>query len=111
MNEGLKAEILAELKIELKEEPNLDDQLLEVKVNNAYREVKAARDYPNWYTDAMIEADMAKFYTHIKSIAMYDYAKIGAEGQESYNADGENIKYLDRNKLFSGVLPLVRTLG
>lgn len=108
MNEGLKAEILAELKIELKGETNLDDELLLIKVNNAYREVKVARNYPEWYTDAMIEKDMEKFFTHIKSIAMYDYSKIGAEGQDNYSADGEVIKYSNRAKLFDGVLPIAQ---
>ena len=108
MNEGLKAEILEELKIELKEEPNLDDQLLEAKVKNAYREVFTARSYPAWYTDVMKEKDMENFYVNIKSLALYDYAKIGAEGQDSYNADGENIKYSNRSDIFNGVLPIAR---
>lgn len=108
MNQELKAEILAELKSELKAEPNLDEELLEVKVNSAYREVKMARRYPTCYTDNMIEKDMENYFSQIKAIAMYDYVKIGAEGQENYSADGEVIKYSNRDNLFSGVLPLAR---
>lgn len=108
MNAELIDEITEELKIELKDEPNLDDQLLTSKVKSAYREVKAARKYPTFYNDAMIEKDMENFYSQIKALTMYDYLKIGAEGQDQYSADGENIKYSDRNAIFDGVLPIAR---
>lgn len=80
--------------------------LLTSKVNNAYREVQAARKYPPSYTATMIEADMEKYYTQVRSIALFDYNQIGAEGQSSYNQDGVSVSYVDRNKLFHGVLPI-----
>ena len=101
----LQAEIVEELKIELKEE-DVDEQLLEVKVKSAIREVKTARKYPRSYAEAIVEADLEAYYSQIKSIALYDYTKIGAEGQDKYAADGESISYEDRNRLFAGVLPI-----
>ncbi len=103
------ASVIADLKIELKNEVDFDAEILAVKVKNAVREVIAARNYPKSYTDAQKNADLLEYYTNIRAIALYDYTKIGAEGQSQYSADGESIHYLDRNKLFAGVLPIART--
>ena len=106
---SLETSIINELKIELKNEVDFDVEILTLKVSNAYREVKMARNYPKSYTEERIEEDMDNYHSNIRSIAMYDYNKIGAEGQTQYSADGESIHYLDRDKLFVGVLPIART--
>lgn len=108
MYEVLQAEIVDELKIELQNEQGFSEELLTAKVKSAIREVASARNYPPEYTDAFKEKDMDNYYSQIKAIALYDYTKIGAEGQESYSADGESIKYADRKTLFAGVLPFAR---
>lgn len=102
-------EIINELKIELQNEVDFNSDILALKVSNAYREVKLARNYPSTYTETMIAADMENYYINVKNLALYDYNKIGAEGQSQYSADGESIHYLDRSKMFSGVLPIART--
>lgn len=84
--------------------------LLTSKVRNAIRDVKTARKYGAAYTEAMIEADLTeKYYSNIRSIAMYDYNQTGAEGQTQYSADGTSIHYVSREKLFSGIIPMGRT--
>ena len=105
----IEAAVIADLTIELKNEFDFDPEILVVKVENAFREVKAARNYPKTYTDEMIMEDLDRYYTNIRSIALYDYTKIGAEGQTQYSADGESIHYLNRDKLFTGILPIART--
>ena len=100
--------IIEELTIELQNETDFSVDLLTAKVKSAIRECKTIRDYPSFYTNAQIEKDVVKFYSQIKDISMYDYCKIGAEGQESYNADGESIYFDDRNKLWYGVRPIAR---
>ena len=106
---NIETSIINELKIELKNEVDFDAAILALKVSNAYREVRAARNYPKSYSEDRITEDMLNFYSNIRAIAMYDYNKIGAEGQSQYSADGESIHYLDRNKLFNGVIPIART--
>ena len=109
MIDNLKASIVAELTIELKNEVDFDAEILNVKVVNAIREVKAARNYPKTYSERAILEDLENnYYSNIKSIAMYDYTKIGAEGQTSYSADGEKIDYIERDKLFTGIVPIAR---
>jgi len=109
MIDNIGASIIADLTIELKNEVDFDAQILGVKVKNAIREVIAARNYPKSYTDEQKKADLNDYYSNIRAIALYDYTKIGAEGQTQYSADGESIHYLDRNKLFAGILPIART--
>ena len=100
--------IIEELTIELQNETDFNAELLEVKVASAIRECRTIRNYPDSYSEMRIEKDLTKFYSQIKDVAMYDYVKVGAEGQESYNADGESIVYEDRNKLWYGVRPIAR---
>lgn len=101
--------IISELTIELQGETDFNADILALKVHNAYREVKQARNYPKSYSVETIAEDMENYYSNVKAIAMYDYNKIGAEGQTQYSADGESIHYVDRNKLFAGILPIART--
>lgn len=108
MYEALQTEIIDDLKIELQNEEGFSEELLTIKVKSAIREVAAARSYPSSYSDMFKESDMANYYTQIKALAMYDYSKIGAEGQDNYSADGENIIYSDRRELFDGVLPIAQ---
>jgi len=110
MMEDFIKSIVDELTIELKKEVDFDAEILALKVSNAYREVKLARNYPSSYSDEMIEKDMQNYYSNIRAIALYDYNKIGAEGQTSYSADGESIKYVDRKECFSGIVAIARTV-
>lgn len=103
-------EIIEELKTELSttEGERFSSELLTSKVKSAYRDVKAARRYPASYSEAMIESDMENYFSQVKEIARYDFNQIGAEGQTSYSQDGVSVHYVDRDKLFYGVLPIAR---
>ena len=104
----VKDRVIESLKTELEvtEGEKFNEQLLISKVNNAYAEVKMTRNYPSTYSESAIDDDMEKFYTSIRSIAMYDYNQIVAEGQTSYSSDGTSIRYLNRDKLFHDVIPI-----
>lgn len=106
MYEALQAEIVNDLKIELQNEEGFSEELLVAKVKSAIREVASERKYPLYYSELHRERDIENYYSQIKAIALYDYSKIGAEGQDNYSADGESIRYSDRKELFSGVLPI-----
>jgi len=104
----MREEIIEELKTELTitEGDKFNESLLKSKVYSAYRAVKTARKYPPSYTEAMIEKDMEKYYSQVRDIALYDYNQIGAEGQTQFTQDGVTVHYLERDKLFYGVLPI-----
>lgn len=105
-------EIFDNLKSEIENDEvqcdKLNEALLRAKVDGAFREVKKARNYPKSYTEEMVEKDLTDYYSNIEAIARYDYNQIGAEGQTQYTADGVTIRYVDRDKLFAGVLPISR---
>lgn len=109
MTNDIETTLTEELEVELESEVDFSVDILRVKVRNAIREVIAARNYPESYSEERINNDLQKYISNIRSIALYDYTKIGAEGQSQYSADGESIHYLDRNKLFTGILPIART--
>lgn len=105
-------EIFENLKVEINADDSQSDKvnepLLRLKVEGAYRDVKRARNYPSHYAEGRVENDMLNYYSNIESVARYDYNKIGAEGQSTYSADGTSIQYLSRDSLFRGVYPISR---
>lgn len=104
----VKEDVFIALKTELEitEGAMFNETLLESKVNGAYEDVKMARNYPSSYSEKDINNDMERYYSTIRSVALFDYNQIGAEGQSSYNADGTSIHYLNRDRLFKGVVPI-----
>lgn len=106
--EEMKAEIITDLTTELMVTDGdlFNLPLLTSKVNNAVMEIKSARRYPKSYDDERVEDDLVTFYSQIRSLALYDYNQSGAEGQTSYSGDGNNIHYVDRDKMFAQIIPL-----
>lgn len=105
---GLQDELIADLTIELRNEPTFDSSVLAQKVVNAIREVKKARKYPSYYPSELIYSDLYEFYSNIRNIALYDYNLVGAEGEQTHSENGISRSYVDRKSLFNGVLPLTR---
>lgn len=108
MEVGLQEELIADLTIELQKEPTFDSSVLTQKVVNAIREVRKERKYPSYYSSEQIDKDLYEFYSNIRSIALYDYNKMGADGEQSHSENGISRSYVDRKSLFNGVLPLSR---
>ncbi len=109
MSISLEQEIVVDLTAELSiSDENFNPDLLLSKVRNALREVKKARKYPVYYTDSQIDRDLYDYYSNVRNIALYDYNLIGAEGQTSSSENGTSRSYVDRNGLFSGIIPLSR---
>lgn len=108
MSVSLQDELIADLSVELSNQPTFSTSVITQKVINAIKEVKKARRYPAYYTDEQINADLHEYYANIRNIALYDFAQIGAPFQSSHNENSTNRSWTDRNKLFSGILPIAR---
>lgn len=108
MNVGLQEELLADLTVELEDEPTFSSSKLEHKIINAIREVKRARKYPVTYTEEQIEKDIYNFYSNIRNIALYDFNQIGIEFQVSSSENGTTRAYLNRAELFDGIIPIAK---
>ena len=83
--------------------------VLAIKVKAVVRELLNIRQYEHsGMTDAEIEADINRYYTQCMNVARYDYNQLGAEGEATHNENGISRSYIDRGKLWSGVVPFAK---
>lgn len=107
--EELIAELMEELKIELKDEQGEPDEaILKVKLKNAIREVKSARGYLPSHDADFILNDLQNYIANIKDLTIYDYNQIGAEGESSHDENGTGRTWKNRNSCFSGIVKFVQ---
>lgn len=106
--EELILEILEELKIELSIYSEVHLKLLESKMHSAKREVERARKYPKYYTEEMIEEDLIDYISNIKSLVIYDFRHVGAEGELSHSEPGISRSFIERKECFAGIVPLCK---
>lgn len=99
-------EIYDELSTELGISDETDLSMLLVKVKNAYREIKKLRNYPDSYTDDMVDKDTKKYFSNIRKLAMYDYNQIGAEGETSHSDNTGSRAWANRNTCLEGVVAI-----
>lgn len=102
----LKEAVVADLTTELGKDEDFEESVLEAKVSQAIREVKAARKHPSNYTDEMIARDLERYYSNVYNIALYEYNQVGADFQSGHSENGVNRTYSDREKLFYGIIPI-----
>lgn len=104
--DSLVYEISEELIEELCISESTDLLALNSKVRNAYREVKRIRNYPDEYSNEMIEKDMERYYSNIRNLALYDYNQIGAEGELSHSDNTGSRSWANRNTYLEGVVAI-----
>ena len=107
--ESLKTEIIESLGKRLSSEASYNQEVLEDIVSDAIDEMKKARRYPSNYSEEDIANDLYSYKSQIKKLCLYDYSKDGADGQSIHSENGIYRMYEERNKCFSGVLPLCKT--
>lgn len=112
MNVGLKDEIIAELTIELKNEPTFDADILAIKVRDAYRKVRSRKCYENTsYTDEQIEKDLYdRHYQDIKDVALYNFSIQGANFQISHNENNISRTWRTEDEILANVKSFVKIL-
>ena len=107
----MQTELITDLTAELTiTDANFNSDLLTIKVKNALKDVQKARNYPSTYTAEMIDSDIKKYYSQARAISLYDYNMVGAEYEESHSENNISRVFVERRKLFAGIIPLSRTL-
>lgn len=107
----MQTELITDLTEELTiTDANFNSDLLTIKVKNALKDVRKARNYPSTYTAEMIDSDIQKYYPQARAISLYDYNMVGAEYEESHSENNISRVFVERQKLFAGIIPLSRTL-
>lgn len=86
--------------------------VMQVKVKAVVRELISMRNYElSGMTDEEATADLNRWYTQCLNVARYDYNQLGAEGEESHSENGISRKYVERERLWAGVIPFARVGG
>ena len=110
----LKEEILMDLIAQLEDEVGFKEEVVQSKLNIAFREVLQARTmkfggrYPSSMTEEEQYNDLSQFTSHIFNLALFDYNTIGIEFQTSSTENSTTRTYRDRDRLFNGIVPLSR---
>nr|DAN90037.1 MAG TPA: tail connector protein [Bacteriophage sp.] len=87
-----------------------DDLLIEQLIKQATEDVKNRRNYPDSYTEEMITEDLKQFEGVIVNLVVYDHSQAGEAFMASYNENGVNRTWRDRDSLFVGVFPFAKVL-
>ena len=83
--------------------------VLAVKVKAVVRELLNIRNYEqSGMTEWAIKEDINRYYTQCMNVARYDYNQLGAEGEDTHSENGISRKYIERGKLWSGVVPFAK---
>lgn len=110
----LKEEILMDLVVQLEGEVGFKEEIVQSKLNIAFREVLQARTmkfggrYPSSMSEEEQYNDLSQFTSHIFNLALFDYNTIGIEFQTSSTENSTTRTYRDRDRLFNGIVPLSR---
>ncbi len=100
-------EVIAELTTLYSDQPTFNAEKMAVIVANVVDEIKVARNYSKvGYTDKQIIADLYNYKSNIKKLAEYDFATFGAAHQTSHSENSTSRTWIDRNKLFSGIVAI-----
>lgn len=99
--------VIADLTTMYEDQPTFNADKLAVIVSKVVEEVIKARNYRNaGYTDEMISADLFNYKTNIYNLSEYDFAQFGAPHESSHSENSVNRTWVDRNKLFSGIVAI-----
>lgn len=87
-----------------------DNPYIEQLIKQAKNEVVSKRNYPESYTDEKISEDLKQFEDVIVNLAVYDHSQAGEAYMASYLENGISRSWKDRDSLFVGVFPFIKSL-
>lgn len=91
-------------------EPTFNSDKIAVIVNKVIEEVIQARKYRDrGYSDERIESDIVNYRSQIYNISEYDFIHIGGAWETSHSENSINRTWIERNKLFAGIIPLAKS--
>lgn len=107
MAEIIADKIISDLSTMYSDQPTFNVDKVTVIVNKVVDEVIKVRRYREEnYSDEQIEADLNNYKSQIYSLSEYDFAHIGAPGELSRTENSTSRTWIERNKLFAGIIPL-----
>lgn len=112
MSVGLEQEIIAELTIELQNQPTFNAEILAIKVRDAYRKVRRRKLYENTsFSEEQIEKDLYdKHFQDIKDVAKYNFATMGADFQTSHSENSVSRVWRTEDEILGNITAYVKVL-
>ena len=99
------------LALEMSSDPTYNADVVASKVSAVVRELVQRRRYKrSGMSDYDIEEDLENYYPQALNVARFDYNTIGAEGQERHTENGIDRSFIERGKLWAGVVPISRVI-
>lgn len=101
--------VISDLTTMYSDQPTFNEGKISVIVNKVVDEVVNARKYKEvGYTDEQIKKDLLNYKSQIYNLAEYDFSHFGAPNETSHSENSISRTWVERNKLFSGIIPLSR---
>ncbi len=99
--------VISDLTTMYSDQPTFSDDKIAVIVNKVVEEVVKARRYREEnYSDEQIEKDLLNYKSQIYNLAEYDFSHLGAPNETSHSENSISRTWIDRDKLFTGIIPL-----
>lgn len=99
--------VISEMTIMYGDQPTFNADKIAVIVQKVINEVISARRYrEEKYSDLQIEQDLHNYKSQIYNLSEYDFSHFGASWETSHGENGTSRGFVDRNKLFAGIVPL-----
>lgn len=93
--------------LEMREDPTFNADIVASKVSAVVRELMQRRRYKRaGMSDEAIAEDLENYYPQVLNVARFDFNTIGAEGEERHTENGIDRTFLERGKLWAGVIPI-----
>lgn len=85
-----------------------DNPYIEQLIEQSRQEIISLRNYPSSYTQEQIDNDLSNYESVIVNLTVYDHSQAGEAYMASYSENGISRNWVERNKLLTGVIPLVK---
>lgn len=101
--------IVRAIVLEMDGEPSFNADVVASKVSAVVKELIQRRRYKkSGMSDDAILEDIEDYYPQVLNVARYDFNTIGAEGEERHTENGVDRTFMERGKLWAGVVPISR---
>ena len=99
------------LALEMSADPTYNADVVASKVSAVVRELVQRRRYmKSGMADWAIVEDLENYYTQALNVSRFDFNTIGAEGEDRHTENGIDRSFIDRSKLWAGVVPISRVI-
>lgn len=103
--------IVQSIALEMKNDPSFNPDIVASKVASVVRELIQRRRYnKSGMGEEAILDDLENYYPQVLNVARYDFNTIGVEGQERHTENGIDRTFMERGKLWAGVVPIGRVI-